>query len=605
MPRSLTALLLAAAATLACASSASAAVTATAITSPSPTAIYPVWDPLSPGAQTTQVGGTATGSGPVRFWCDAVGPDGSVIAGSSLTQNPVQANGPFTADLRLSSQSPAVNGCRLVALPADGLPADLSPFRGPLMFRQTDSTYKVASGPNTGTAWDFLVALGQRRSYAEVRGIASCGLCGLAVAEDDRAGQWSWWDVSWLDGFRTDPSRTAAMVDGRKTLFPSDLYATPWAGYENLPGITDKQVTTASETSAGRVSASEEAVHCTTDVVSSGSGFNREPDPSTCAALVPAGVRFDRSSTPLDANGRSWRVTDVIHSVDGRAHELDLVYRNEVGWFDEPRLQIPWAADTGWRPWPTERRSLGVPATGLATIYTQFDSSRPQGLENPIGALVAGPGVSEVTLDVEQGLTVMTHYRQTVPANGSVTIEQAAIAGLSEAETHALAAQAEAALTPQPGPPRPPTPPYDPPPAPPHVDPPAPPAPTPADTTKPQLSKLARTKAGFRATLSEPARLTIAISRRDPGRRAGRTCRKPSPKLRRAKPCTRLTRIGALTVSGRAGVNAIAFKNKVGRRALAAGSYVASFVARDAAGNASAPKTVAFKVAKAKPRTRG
>jgi hypothetical protein len=125
-----------------------------------------------------------------------------------------------------------------------------------------------------------------------------------------------------------------------------------------------------------------------------------------------------------------------------------------------------------------------------------------------------------------------------------------------------------------------------------------PPTPTPGDTTKPVLSRLARTKAGFRATLSEPARLTITISRRDAGRRAGQACKKPTRKLRKARKCTRLTKIGSLTVAGRRGANAIAFKDKVGRRTLKAGAYQATFAARDAAGNASTAKTVRFTVKK-------
>ena len=132
--------------------------------------------------------------------------------------------------------------------------------------------------------------------------------------------------------------------------------------------------------------------------------------------------------------------------------------------------------------------------------------------------------------------------------------------------------------------------------------PPPPPTPTPADTTKPSLSKVSRSKRAFRATLSEAARLTITISRRRAGRKQGTRCVKPSPKLRRAKQCVRLKRIGALTATGNAGANTIAFKNKIGRKKLKPGSYQAVLVARDAAGNLSSAKTVRFTVKRPKKR---
>lgn len=294
----------------------------------------------------------------------------------------------------------------------------------------------------------------------------------------------------------------------------------------------------------------------------------------------------------------------MIHSVDGRAHELELAYANLQGNIDEPAIQVPWAADPGFKRWIDVPRDLGSPQQLPATIYTQYNSEKPIGFENPVGALVAGPGFVGATFDTfEDKLPFITlRYRRTVPAGGSVRIEQAVVTAPTLLATQTLAAQAETALSE-------PEPPVEEPPVPGDdrraSDPPVVvPPPTPGDTTKPRLSKLARTKTGFRATLSEPARLTIAISRRDAGRRAGKACKKPTRRLRKAKRCTRLTKIGVLTAAGRAGVNAVTFKNRVGRKALKPGAYQASFTARDAAGNASAAKTVRFTVKAAKAKAK-
>jgi hypothetical protein len=599
----LAALLSAFAAALTLASPANAAVTAVAITSPSPVAIYPVFDESRPTPQHVEVSGTATGSGPVRFWCDSVAPDGGVVNSNPLTGTIGLAGGPFTASVRIDDLGVNIAGCRLLALPADGLPADLSPFTGPLLLRQSDNPETIAAGPNAGALSYFSTTLRQRASEASVGSIALCGLCGLAFAQDDRQSNWAWWSAGWLNGYDSDPARTAAMIDGRETFFAEDVRDGAFNGYANWPAITGRQVTYPSESGPGRLQASEAPVHCTTDPTSSRVGGVVRLDPTTCAAFVPAGVRFDRSYQPLDASGRSWRVTDVIHSVDGRAHALELAYANLQGNLNKPAIQVPWAADPTFTPWADVPHDLGAPQQLPATIYTQFNMAKPTGFENPVGALVVGPGFVGATFDrFEDKLPYITlHYRRTVPAGGSVTIDQAVVTAPDLPATHALAEHAETALIPPVAPP----PPGDggrgsgeQPPATGRETPVVVPPPTPADTTKPVLSKLARTKAGFRATLSEPARLTIAISRRDAGRRAGKACKKPTRKLRKAKKCTRLTKIGSLTIAGRQGANAIAFKDKVGRRTLKAGAYRASFVARDATGNASPAKTVSFTVKK-------
>jgi hypothetical protein len=100
----------------------------------------------------------------------------------------------------------------------------------------------------------------------------------------------------------------------------------------------------------------------------------------------------------------------------------------------------------------------------------------------------------------------------------------------------------------------------------------------------------------FRYLLSEDARVTISIARATRGVRVGRRCLAPR-RGRTGASCTRYVRAGALVRSGRAGTNAIRFTGRVGRRALAPGSYRATLVARDSSANASAPRTLAFAVA--------
>jgi hypothetical protein len=98
--------------------------------------------------------------------------------------------------------------------------------------------------------------------------------------------------------------------------------------------------------------------------------------------------------------------------------------------------------------------------------------------------------------------------------------------------------------------------------------------------------------ARLRFTLSEPATLSIAIARERPGRRSGRRCVKPSPKLRRAKRCTRLVAAGSLKVDGTAGANSVRFNG----RGLKTGPHRLTIVPTDATGNKGRLATVRFAI---------
>jgi hypothetical protein len=107
-----------------------------------------------------------------------------------------------------------------------------------------------------------------------------------------------------------------------------------------------------------------------------------------------------------------------------------------------------------------------------------------------------------------------------------------------------------------------------------------------ADTTAPALSSFASTRKSFtkrtrfRFRLSEAARVRITIQRVT-----------GSGSHRRYRAVARVTRTGA------AGANSTAFSRKVGRRLLHAGRYRAVARATDAAGNRSAPRRAAFRIA--------
>jgi hypothetical protein len=91
--------------------------------------------------------------------------------------------------------------------------------------------------------------------------------------------------------------------------------------------------------------------------------------------------------------------------------------------------------------------------------------------------------------------------------------------------------------------------------------------------------KKAKVKRGttIRFTLSEASSVSIAIR---------------SVKKRKVKT------IGTLTRAGKAGKNSVKFTGRLGRKALAVGSYRAVVGATDAAGNKAKTKTLSFKIVK-------
>ena len=100
----------------------------------------------------------------------------------------------------------------------------------------------------------------------------------------------------------------------------------------------------------------------------------------------------------------------------------------------------------------------------------------------------------------------------------------------------------------------------------------------------------------FTYGLSEPARVVFTIALRKNGRKVGGKCVRQTPANRHKPKCKRFSTVGRFAQSGHSGKNTKSFSGRIGKKALKPGSYRATLVATDPAGNRSKPRTLSFKV---------
>ena len=100
----------------------------------------------------------------------------------------------------------------------------------------------------------------------------------------------------------------------------------------------------------------------------------------------------------------------------------------------------------------------------------------------------------------------------------------------------------------------------------------------------------------FVYSLSESARVVIAIAAKKPGRRVGGRCRRPTRANRTRPRCTRFVLFGRLTDDADAGQNRLRYTGRIGKKAMRPGRYRARLVATDASGNKSKRRDLSLRV---------
>jgi hypothetical protein len=259
------------------------------------------------------VSGTATADNPgtdqVDVYC-YFSHDGQVDFQGGVTAT-VQNDGSFSANVPLNQLDGET--CRLRAVPSGTFPSNLTPFTGPRIGVLQRFVNTITGGWQT-------YSLGLN----SLSGIAVLDDPSFCAVEDMKALDPSTLNHSLVfacgdslhDRDLSSPStRSEIQVDGKDAYFAVTLFDANGTRYplDPLPALSPD-----TSTGLGSVSSQEALSFC-----APGGGFPTSA--SNCSDFAATGVRLDHTGAPL-GSGHLLLTSDTFVSVDGNAHDLDLLY---------------------------------------------------------------------------------------------------------------------------------------------------------------------------------------------------------------------------------------------------------------------------------------
>jgi hypothetical protein len=383
------------------------AVTTSDITSPAP-GTHVLFDDSEP---TIAVTGTSDG-GP--------GDSVDIVCFERTGQAPAfEENVPVGADGDFSVTSKPDNlagACRLRALPHNppaGLP--VTPFAGPGIVVEHETTDRIMGGPNADQAFDYFVLNQQDRAMVDYDSVGECGLCDMRLTDISRwtNSHFLYLGAAALYRYNAPDARNSVDIGGRPAYAPAAArVVNPNAA--GLPPLSHT-LTVAPGTHDLRINESESLVHCPGDPLPANS--------SNCATFQPAPVRLERTIVQSEA-GVLVRITDRWVNTSGSAQRVDLRYDQlfrDPGDGRSPSFDLPWAGG-GYRVRAAGQSAQG-PASGPATIYVKAASDAPDGsFDLAQGAVTASPAPSRVRFLSPMDYTA--DYSLTVPVGGSRSVVQ-------------------------------------------------------------------------------------------------------------------------------------------------------------------------------------
>jgi hypothetical protein len=347
---------------------------------------------------------------------------------------PVAADGSFSTTM--STDTP-YGTCILRAVP-DSLPAtsDETPFTGPTLTTEWNTSERVASGPNAGKLVDFYILFQGANAMNDYVGATRGGLWDSRLQyPNGYASTYLWYENGSLRGDESLASgnRSHLRVDGRNAYGPGSANAL----FPDNPGLPQLTYDASRDPATGNTT-----IHETDPIVVCPSETPFPPDAGACPRFDSAGVRLERTFF-TDDGGRQVHITDRWRSTDGAAHTLSLHYDQWV-WGRDPDgaevpvgLKLPWI--DGFQTFTSDTVFPG-PGPGAGSIFVRANNDAADGSETfPVGAVSFDVAPNAVRRSSGQNFTLRDESFS-VPAGGAAVIRQDFVMGLRQADVDAKAA---------------------------------------------------------------------------------------------------------------------------------------------------------------------
>jgi hypothetical protein len=426
---------------LALAAPAGAAVTSSRIEQPAGLtyAIFN-WDL---GEHLLTISGTATSTAPATDEVDIdcfFGETGVIPVAAGL---PLEPDGHFSVEAEIVTGEP----CRLAAVPAGTEPREDPGFSGPAVSLGIGRSWKVTSGPDVGTPYDFVVEPVQLGGANELFGMSSCGVISrlFAPGHDGSAETFSCVDYYYPEVTVDGEGRSELRIDG------SNAYGAQAADNVNAdaPGLPGVSFDYSQDAANGDtiVHEHETLVRCPETTY--------PPTPASCPEFISTGVRDDRTYETTEG-GRSVIVTDRFVSTDGEPHQLDLLPENDqrfrLGSVDrggEIAYRFPGESSFSLR---SEGETVPFADGTPGIVYVEVEGVPDGNLETGRAAIVFDRPSSPArfTGGEPNYSGLVFHQALDIQAGGVATSRFAYVQGFTGAEVERLALQAKASFGPAP-----------------------------------------------------------------------------------------------------------------------------------------------------------
>jgi hypothetical protein len=419
------------------ASSAQAAISGSHVTRPEDPR-YLVYNDNNPN--TFAIKGTTSGGNPATDEVDLLCFHGTTSE-NVASGVPLASNGSFSVPAADLSQI-QYKLCRLRAVPAGSVPANLSPFQGPLLGGDHRQTYKVPTGPNAGTRYDYYIWAQQRTGAFDYDSLGSCGIDdGYLNKPSLDIGSVTFYCNAWLERYENfsdvpASTRSELRIDGANAYTPYGAYRINPQASSGFPPVqySLKVNPTNGET---MIHESEPLVKCPHQTY--------PPTPTSCPRFLSTGVLDTRTIVQGHA-GHLATVTDRFKSTNRKAHRLDLLWQNDQHFYGDA---ASFNATTVAYRFPGHKHysthSLGdvvqLPKSAPAAIYVKQQGQPDGDTDSGRGAIVYDRRSTSATFNDIQTFrnNFYLHQHAKVPNQGSAVFHFAYAQAFDQASVNSLA----------------------------------------------------------------------------------------------------------------------------------------------------------------------